>query len=278
MAKFERLEPRAEDMPVFDGSMDEEDGEEGSRLPLLIFIALMVLLLFGGVVYYAYDYGVQRGRADSPRVIVAQGSSGTKLKVYQQPAPADDESADADSVPAPASPVAKAPAEQVSPPALAAPAGPDEKTPKPAALPVETPPPPPPAAKPRKTVAAAAPPTPRVATQPPVALVAPTSTETVSTPHAEDATTEAPPKLAARGAFLLQIGSYKSQDEAEAAWHAFQSKHPIVGGYQSDIKQVDLGDKGTWYRLRVGAFADKDAAMELCSKLKADGASCFMAK
>ena len=32
MAKFERLEPRAEDMPVFDGSMDEEDGEEGSAV------------------------------------------------------------------------------------------------------------------------------------------------------------------------------------------------------------------------------------------------------
>ena len=277
MAKFERLEPRAEDMPVFDGSMDEEDGEEGSRLPLLIIIALLVLFAFAGVVYYAYTEGVQRGRADAPRVIVAQGSSGTKLKVYQQPAPADDESADADSVPPPPSPVAGAPAGQTSPDFREAANAPAETAPKPAAAPAETPTVPPPAPS-RKTVAAAASAPPRVASQPPAALVAPAATDTPSTPPADAAPSEAPAKAVAGGAYLLQIGSYKSHEDAEAAWRAFQGRHPLVGGYQSDIKQVDLGDKGTWFRLRIGSFADKDAAMALCSKLKADGASCFMAK
>jgi cell division protein FtsN len=129
-----------------------------------------------------------------------------------------------------------------------------------------------------KTVGATAAPAPRIATQPPASLVAPPATETASALPEDAAPTRATAKPIASGANLLQIGSYKSQDEAEAAWHAFQARHPLVGGYQSDIKQVDLGDKGTWYRLRIGAFADKDAAMSLCSKLKADGASCFMAK
>src|SRR5215469_16020511 len=111
MAKFERLEPRAEDMPVFDGGVDDEDAEEGSRLPLLIVIALLVLAAFAGVVWLAYTQGVERGRADSPRVIVAQGTPGsTKLKVYQQAAPADEDAAEADSVPPPPTPIAKAPA------------------------------------------------------------------------------------------------------------------------------------------------------------------------
>jgi outer membrane biosynthesis protein TonB len=277
MAKFERLEPRAEDMPVFDGSMDEEDGEEGSRLPLLIIIALLVLFAFAGVVYYAYTEGVQRGRADAPRVIVAQGMSGTKLKVYQQPAPPDDESADADSVPPPPSPVAKVPAEQTAPNVATAANAPPETPSKPAAAPAASPPAPPVPA-PRKRIAAAALPPRPAATQPPVALVAPSATETASTPPANVAPAETLAKPIAGGSYLLQIGSYKSQDEAQSAWHAFQAKHPVVGGYQQDIKQVDLGDKGTWYRLRIGAFADKDAAMALCSKLKADGASCFMAK
>src|SRR5215469_980509 len=105
MAKFERLEPRAEDMPVFDGGVDDEDSEEGSRLPLLIVIALLVLAAFAGVVWLAYTQGVERGRADAPRVIVAQGTtSGTKLKVYQQPAPADDDSAETETAPPPPTP------------------------------------------------------------------------------------------------------------------------------------------------------------------------------
>src|ERR1700722_11640719 len=118
MAKFERMEPRADDMPVFDGGIDEDDGEEGSRLPLLIVIALLVLAAFAGVVYYAYTEGVERGRSDAPRVIVAQGNSGTKLKVYQQAAPSDDTSSEADSVPPPPTPVA--PATQSPPATLSA--------------------------------------------------------------------------------------------------------------------------------------------------------------
>ena len=236
------------------------------------------------MVYYAYNYGVQRGRADAPRVIVAQDSSGSKLKVYQQPAPADDESTDADSVPPPPSRVAKAPAEQTSPNLGATTAAPPQAASRPASPPAETTAAPPPAPAPRKTVRtvktaeATAAPAPRIATQPPASLVATPATETASALPEDAAPTRATAKPIASGANLLQIGSYKSQDEAEAAWHAFQARHPLVGGYQSDIKQVDLGDKGTWYRLRIGAFADKDAAMALCSKLKADGASCFMAK
>jgi len=281
MARFERLEPRADDMPVFDGSMDDEDGEEGSRLPLLIVIALLVLFAFAGVVYYAYTEGVERGRADAPREIVAQNPSDAKLKVYQQPAPADDGSTDADSVPPPPSPIVQTPTVRPAPDAQSTnPAAVPDSTQKPA-----TPPPaeiPSPAtaevAAPKKVVAAPAPEPLRVATHSPAQLAPPVETETATPPSPKVPATTEPAKPAASGSYLLQIGSYKSQDEAETAWHAFQGKHPSVGGYQSDIKQVDLGDKGTWYRLRIGTFADKDAATSLCTKLKSDGASCFMAK
>src|ERR1700760_4687000 len=98
-----------DDVHIFDGS-EEDDDVEGSRLPLLIVIALMVLAAFAGVVWLAYSQGVQRGRADAPRMIVAapgpvkEAATDTpdtshNLKIYQQPAPADD-AAD-DSVPPP---------------------------------------------------------------------------------------------------------------------------------------------------------------------------------
>ena len=84
---------------------------------------------------------------------------------------------------------------------------------------------------------------------------------------------------AAAGAYLLQIGAYKSQEEADSSWRAFAAKHAaLLAGFSPNVKQVDLGDKGTWYRLRIGSFADKDAANALCERLKTDGGNCFLAK
>src|ERR1700677_2136186 len=114
MANFERSEPRADSRRAFDGGETEDlDEEEGSRHPLLLVIGLLVVAAFAGVVYLAYTQGVQRGRADAPRMLV--GANGPVkvapdnpggietpfkgLKIYQQPAPADDE--DADSTPQP---------------------------------------------------------------------------------------------------------------------------------------------------------------------------------
>src|SRR5215470_14308616 len=114
MAKIEpgAYEPHGgDDIRVFDGADDDMD-KEGSRLPLLIVIALLVLAAFAGVVYLAYTEGVQKGRADLPRVIAAQpgpakvaptdaGNTGTPykgLKIYEQPAPTDE---DEDSAPPP---------------------------------------------------------------------------------------------------------------------------------------------------------------------------------
>jgi cell division protein FtsN len=90
--------------------------------------------------------------------------------------------------------------------------------------------------------------------------------------------TAKPAALAGVGAYALQIGAYKSQSDADAAWKAYEAKHPIVGGYSEDVQKADLGAKGTWYRLRISSFSDKTAATALCGKLKADGGNCFLAK
>src|SRR5436190_16427379 len=145
LANFERgvYEPSSEardGMRVFDGSEEEED-VEGSRLPLLIVLALLVLAMFGGVVWLAYTQGVARGRGETPVLAAAGGPERVApqdagggnvpyqgFKIYEQPAPPDD-SAEA-AAPAAAAPPAQAPA-AAAPSKPAAPAI-EAKTPPPA--------------------------------------------------------------------------------------------------------------------------------------------------
>src|SRR5882724_6535062 len=132
MANYERgvYEP-SDEVRVFDGS-EEEDDVEGSRLPLLIVLALLVLAMFAGVVWLAYTQGVARGRGETPVLTAANGpervapqDSGSNIvpyqgfKIYEQPAPSDD-SGDAASQP----PAAKAPDVAASKPPAKASAAP----------------------------------------------------------------------------------------------------------------------------------------------------------
>jgi hypothetical protein len=316
MAKYDRgiYEP-SDEVRVFDGSEEEED-VEGSRLPLLIVLALLVLAMFGGLVWLAYTQGVARGRGETPvltaangpeRVAPPQGSGGNTVpyqgfKIYEQPAPPDDSS---DNAPAPAKPAPVAEAPKPTPPAAA---------PQPAPAPVAEAPKPAPAPK----VAAApqpAPAKPTPAPAKPAALAPPKSVAALiqqanSTPVAEapkTAAKQAPAPLggpatgaprqlgaaaaapaqakaapaaakpAASGGYVLQIGAYKSQADADTAWKAYKAKHAaLLAGYGDDVQQADLGEKGTWYRLRISGFADKDMATSLCDRLKADGGACIL--
>ena len=285
MPHFERgLYEPGEDIQVFDGSEEEED-VEGSRLPLLIVLALLVLAMFAGFVWLAYSEGVARGRSEIPVVTAEAGPARVApanpggasapykgFKIYEQPAPPDEDAtqdvspktpAEAKAMPAPAmpAPVASTP--------VAAPV-----TPVPAAK-VQAPP-----AKPVAPPVKAAAATPKPA---PVAKVA--------APAKPSAPASAPPKqlaanippaaqaAAASGAYVLQIGAYKSQGEADAAWNTYKAKHAaLLSGYSPNVAQADLGDKGVWYRLRIAGFSSKDVASALCDRLKADGGSCFLGK
>ncbi len=57
------------------------------------------------------------------------------------------------------------------------------------------------------------------------------------------------------GAFTVQIGA--SQDRAEALHMENKAR---AAGLKPYSVEADLGRKGTWYRVRVGTFQDKDAA------------------
>jgi len=58
------------------------------------------------------------------------------------------------------------------------------------------------------------------------------------------------------GAFTVQVGA--SQDRAEAA--RLQNR-VRSSGLRPYVVEARLGAKGTWYRIRVGAFQDRESAM-----------------
>ncbi|HSC18970.1 MAG TPA: SPOR domain-containing protein [Rhizomicrobium sp.] len=283
-------EPRA-----FDDREEEFQDDEGSRLPLLIVIALVVLASFAGVVWVAYTQGVQRGREDAPRVLAAERKSASKeqtnpyakLDIYKAPKPSSDAAAQSS-----ASPIQP---ERTPPPATQSAAGSTAQaeneapavTPKTA--PVVPKPAAPPKAAPAQNMAS-------VANRPHPALGAPktitppaarlqsgqvqpptSNTEQASANPAEPP--PAPPASAGgQGGYVLQIGSYTSEAEATASWQTYKQVHAGVAGYAPDIKSADLGKRGTWYRLRIGPFGSLAEASAACARLKAQGASCLPAK
>jgi len=274
MARRERgvYEP-SDEVRVFDGAEDDEDDAEGSRLPLVIVLALVVLCAFAGVVWLAYTQGVARGRTETPVLAAAPGPErvaptnpgGAEVpyqgfKIYEQPAPEDE----GDTAPPPA-------AKPVPPPAPVAqtPAPPPAATAKPA---------PPPATRPT-----AAPP-PMATAQAPAATGAPrvlpgAASTTTPPPQAAAPPATAKPAAPAGGGYVLQIGAFKSQAEADAAWRAYRARHAaLLAGYGPDVQRADLGEKGVWYRLRIAGFADRDVAASLCERLKADSGACFLGR
>ncbi|MFA7405467.1 MAG: SPOR domain-containing protein [Pelobacteraceae bacterium] len=75
----------------------------------------------------------------------------------------------------------------------------------------------------------------------------------------------APAKPASRqdsNGFTVQVASYSLKSEAET----LRSKL-VAKGYNVSIQESHQGDKGTWYRVRVGKRLDADAAKELAGKL-----------
>jgi hypothetical protein len=293
MVNYERgvYEP-SDEVRVFDGSEEDEEDVEGSRLPLLIVLVLIVLAAFGGVVYLAYSQGVARGRGETPVLTAAAGPErvaplspgGAKVpyqgfKVYEQPAPPDDPAdgpvTTTTPTPAPAPQVAQA--VPAPPPAKPAPSVQAMKQAPEISEPVKA------SAKPAdKPAPPAAAPLPKVAASSSIATGAPRKLGAATPAPVQAAPAVAPPLAPAvipAGGVVLQIGAYKSQAEADAAWKTYKAKHAaLLSGYAENVAQADLGTKGVWYRLRIAGFPDKEVAGGLCARLKADGGACFLGK
>lgn len=82
----------------------------------------------------------------------------------------------------------------------------------------------------------------------------------------------------ASGGMMVQVSSQRSEAAAQATFKDLQSRYPgILGNYQLNVQRADLGDRGIFYRARVGPFSPADA-QHLCNDLKAAGGDCILAR
>jgi len=82
----------------------------------------------------------------------------------------------------------------------------------------------------------------------------------------------------ADGAFLVQIAALRSQDAADSAWLRAVAEFPdVYAGAEKRVQRADLGAKGIFYRLRVGAFETRSKASAFCDELKKRGKTCIVA-
>ncbi|MEL6212489.1 MAG: SPOR domain-containing protein [Pseudomonadota bacterium] len=78
------------------------------------------------------------------------------------------------------------------------------------------------------------------------------------------------------GSHLVQVAAFRSEEEADAFWRGMSGK---LGGYldgkAKNIEVADLGDRGIYYRLRIGPFASSGDASSYCAGLKERGQDCI---
>ena len=89
----------------------------------------------------------------------------------------------------------------------------------------------------------------------------PQNAEEPHKPAPENSGVKTAARQEASSSFAVQVASYSLKSEAETVRDKLSGK-----GYNVYIKESHLGDKGTWYRVRVGKRLDQDAARELAEK------------
>ena len=244
----------------------QEHPRRDRRVPAIL-LTVAVMALFAGGLWFAYVQGAKHApvaatqregvpllRADDrPTKVKPEQPGGMKVpdqnvSLYNdKPTGAQVEKL----LPQPEQPMARpTPTPEISMPSA---------PPQPAALP----PPAAAAAKPTAKVAAEAkPPAPPKPTATPAKAPAPSATEP-----------------AANGRVEVRLASVRTPESAREEWARLKRENAdLLGNLRANAVPIDLGEKGTYYRIQAGPFADPAAAERLCAELKKRNHGCILAR
>jgi cell division septation protein DedD len=107
----------------------------------------------------------------------------------------------------------------------------------------------------------------------PPAAAAPPQTKPSATPATAPAATPV-----GKG-YFLQLGAGRSAEAAKQEGERLRQRQADLLGTLSLITpRVDLGERGTFYRIQVGPIADAAQAERRCNELKRRGVGCILVK
>ena len=80
------------------------------------------------------------------------------------------------------------------------------------------------------------------------------------------------------GSWQIQLISSPNKSAMEKAWNDLSKKYTSLKGLPHEVEAADLGSKGTFYRLKAGAFKERQEADKICNAIKSAGGSCLVKK
>jgi SPOR domain len=247
------------------GDTRDEEPQPRPRRVLATALALLVMGLFGGGLWFAYVQGTRHaggGDAASGSIpLIRADERPTKVKPEK---PGGMEIPDRDKlIYNPTRPMV----EHLLPP--------HEKP-----LPRPTPPPPSPSPQREQPPATAS--STSASPSAPLPAATPQAQQSAAAPPGKPAPPQpAPPKTPATGAggARLQLGSVRSEDAARQDWERIKRKNTdLLGALSATPIRADLGDKGIYYRILTAPVADQAAAERICSELKQRSVGCIVAR
>jgi cell division protein FtsN len=81
------------------------------------------------------------------------------------------------------------------------------------------------------------------------------------------------PEIAEPGQYLIQVGAYKTRDEAERGRASL-----ALLGVESKIEQVTIDQSETWFRVRIGPQSNLAKAQEILQRLDDNGIKGMLVK
>ncbi len=114
--------------------------------------------------------------------------------------------------------------------------------------------------------------------QAPKPSVPPAPSKQVAAPPPADSDEEPGPRAAHPGdSWRVQVGAGRTEEEARFRWSRLMgSNADLLDAAELYIYKADLGPKGVFYRVQIGGFGSRPAAIGLCERLKARKVDCFV--
>jgi cell division septation protein DedD len=85
------------------------------------------------------------------------------------------------------------------------------------------------------------------------------------------------PAAAPSGDYRIQLSSVRSEADADKEAERLSRLHKeLLGDLTIAQVRADLGERGTYYRLRAGPLKDRNAAVALCQELATRNQGCIV--